>query len=450
MIRMVTLVLLTISDIDVSLGFLFMYNVAQRMTQPDSFDIIDLVALCLCLLGMVTYTLGICVLGPKQKFKVAHIVRDAMENGSNEFNSKKFRTLHGRMVGETDRDFSHPEAESVRVTLASPVFPNSNGGRHQTFLDLDLDDEGDRNRFRDGMMAWGIGTLWEAAQVNNQKNCLDRAHGTPLWRLAAFGFMALPSPKDLGGILNANALYSFAVGTFLLAFGLMMLFTGGFTLMTILPLITSSVSFALSLANVIFDFSATLTQLALEMRKADAIKNRIAQSQSDSRERLTAQKDRDVAEIRRKYAGGDAASLVKKQTEIREVNAQYASELQLLSDTMITEMRVEIESWQNEMAEERDLLQGKAQRRNQDKHATNAVEEARRDLKVFSDMRESIITDFREQFSALDHTDPEFATNMREMIEGRDRKLQALAGLNNTSRIPTGSLPTLLDPVAPV
>jgi len=90
------------------------------------------------------------------------------------------------------------------------------------------------------------------------------------------------------------------------------------------------------------------------------IKSRINASQSTQRRRLVNEKDKDEAEIRRKYKGTDSVILLTKSDELEKLNTAYAAEIGSLDKQMFREMEMEITAWQRKLQQERDLLQGKS------------------------------------------------------------------------------------------
>jgi len=73
-------------------------------------------------------------------------------------------------------------------------------------------------------------------EIKNAKNCTELQHSVPFLRLARFGFVAEPTPRDLGCILNASALYTFCTGIFQLVYGtIIMAVQGEVTLEVMLP-----------------------------------------------------------------------------------------------------------------------------------------------------------------------------------------------------------------------
>merc|ERR1712048_1088025 len=107
----------------------------------------------------------------------------------------------------------------------------------------------------------GCAAMWDRVEVKNSWNIAEVKHGVPFVRVARFGFQAVPTPKDLSGILNANALYSFTTGFQQLAFGILLMIQFGVDAATMIPLSISGSSFVLSMANVLCDFAGKLNQI---------------------------------------------------------------------------------------------------------------------------------------------------------------------------------------------
>merc|ERR1719284_2008673 len=115
-------------------------------------------------------------------------------------------------------------------------------GRGKTFKACTEVGNEDLDGFQQGLSNWGLFHMWTAAEVKNAKNCCERKHGVPFYRLARLGFMSDPTPKDLSGILNCNALYSFTTGTIQIVFGALLMYEEGFDFQIIVPLSISGAS----------------------------------------------------------------------------------------------------------------------------------------------------------------------------------------------------------------
>lgn len=107
---------------------------------------------------------------------------------------------------------------------------------------------------------------WKAQfHENNQGNTMTMEHSIPFYRLACFGWMGDLNPMDLAGILNANALYSFTVGTpaLLLSFWTIFSAQGSFEEKAVffIAALIGVISFVISLANILQDFTKKLKEL---------------------------------------------------------------------------------------------------------------------------------------------------------------------------------------------
>merc|ERR1712217_445313 len=113
--------------------------------------------------------------------------------------------------------------------------PNDRSSNAPTFNSLKSNQKGVLE-FESGMAAYKLQFVWDAVVAKNAWNCAELKHGLPFFRLARFGFMAQPTAKDLAGILNTNAMYSFCTGVTQLVLGAIYFWTYGFSFYTVLPL----------------------------------------------------------------------------------------------------------------------------------------------------------------------------------------------------------------------
>merc|ERR1712217_979523 len=128
--------------------------------------------------------------------------------------------------------------------------------------------------------------------------------------------MADPTPKDLGGILNCNALYSFTTGIIQLLFGSILMYEQGFIFQIMVPLSISGTSLALSVLNIYYNFSAVCVQIEAETRLADRILQRASGQLEEGKRQLIAQREQQLAEIENEFGGKtDPPSIVKKGEE---------------------------------------------------------------------------------------------------------------------------------------
>lgn len=298
MIRGVTNLVLMISDLDIIFSILF-------AVQVFGLDGIWKLGLIVHAAGVLTYLVGALYFGPKQKFQVINMVKDMMNKCPNQFTSRT-----GSAVQTT-------------VKVDSRLAPNaSRPGR--TFGELTMDDQG-LDQFKRGMAAWDLIHIWNFCEIKNAKNCTELQHSMPFLRLARFGFVAEPTPKDLGCILNANALYTFCTGIFQLVYGtIIMAVQGKVTLEVMLPLCISGVSFLLSLANVAMDFSGMLTAIEgerclKEQVLQDSENERVAQKRHAEQTR-----DSELVLLESQFRGRlGAADIAEKSSRKEEVMNSY-------------------------------------------------------------------------------------------------------------------------------
>jgi len=149
----------------------------------------------------------------------------------------------------------------------------------------------DCNKMRQALSRYKLSHIWTYAARKNALNTCEVKHGVPFLRLARFGFMAQPSCKDLGGILNANAFYSFSTGIFQLAISTLLIAStkGELSLFILLPFSVSAASLVLSVANVLLDFSGILSEIENEKRLAQEILDKVESDRVQDKTRLGTQ-----------------------------------------------------------------------------------------------------------------------------------------------------------------
>merc|ERR1719223_2316824 len=237
--------------------------------------------------GLVTYSCGIAFVVPKQKFKVVTLLQEQMRNSPNEF-----RLPDGDLV-----------------TLASRVMPKDRINT-MTFDQLQGDAEG-VSQCATGLANYGLTHIWNACVIKNAKNECEWCHGIPFYRTASFGFLAEPTPRQLGGILNANALYSLCCGALQLAFGTVIMIQGNTSSLVLIPFCISAFSLVLSIFNVAFDFSALLAQIDCEQRMSDKIQRESEKELLKAKEELRADFEAQVRDIKRQMSSMGPARRVE-------------------------------------------------------------------------------------------------------------------------------------------
>jgi len=190
--------------------------------------------------------------------------------------------------------------------------------------------------------------------------------------LARYGFQAQPTPKDLSGILNANALYTFAIGFFQLALGVILLIETWSTtplsdkVATIVPWLISFVSALLSIVNVIKDFSAMLVQMENEeeLQRKIQVKNEMELRETkDGVEQDHKSKLREINEEFKREGNADDNKLAgihaSKQRALAEENFRYVASIKGAEDANLLILEVELTNYRDKIATVEQLLAGK-------------------------------------------------------------------------------------------
>lgn len=333
MIRAVTNVVLMISDLDIIFSFLFAVQV-MNLDGLLRFGVI------VHLVGVLTYLVGALYFGPRQKYRVVKMVREMMMKHPREFRSDK-------------------GTSPTTVGMDSLLAPNALRGPR--FGDLTDDQEG-FDQFKAGMAEWGLIHMWNYCEIKNAKNTTEVKHGVPFFRLARFGFMPEPSPKDLGCILNANALYTFCTGTFQLVFGaIIMAMQREVKLEIVLPLGVSGVSFLLSVANVAMDFSGILTAIEGERRLTEQVLQASDNERLAQRGRVEQRRDAELEELETKFKGRTgAADLVEKSKSKKEAMTRYQINVKEIEAQNLTLLEMELCQYRRRLESIKAVESGKS------------------------------------------------------------------------------------------
>lgn len=159
---------------------------------------------------------------------------------------------------------------SYCVALSSPANPNSQHSHTLTIEKLSVEpEETNKTKWCDTVNVYGLEATWNEISKRNAINCMEVHHSIPFYRIMNLGFFAQPGPRDLGGILNANALYCFSTGLLQILFGIILMIGQtslgeSITPNQIIPFTVSILSFMLGLANVLLDFAGSLDEVAAE------------------------------------------------------------------------------------------------------------------------------------------------------------------------------------------
>jgi len=302
-VRIATNVVLLISDLDIICSCLF----ARELFIIGGIYKFFFAVLCI---GFLTYMSGIGYFAPQNKFGTVKQILEMM--------SKQPQQFKGNIPDRRGRGPGKP----FTVTEDSSTNP-ANDSRWNTdtkFKDLKPDADG-YAEMRLALSRYKLSHLWTYADRSSSLNTCEIRHGMPFLRLARFGFMAHPSARDLGSILNANALYSFCLGIFQLVVSCILIAeTSNRDMFILLPFGISASSFVLSACNMLLDFSGTLYEIDNEERMAAEILDTLESERKEEKRKIDETfKDR-VAEIETQFGGNfslkDRVAEVETLTEL--------------------------------------------------------------------------------------------------------------------------------------
>jgi len=339
-VRLVTLLVLMFSDLDVIFSMLF-FNELRKAGERDSINYFFLMAL---IIGMISYAVAISFFGPRQKFKTMKIVKQLMITNPDQF-------ILGNGARLTEFDRVDP------IQRISPAFNELGDTKEGMQL------------FKAGLTARGLLHMWTAADGRNARNCVEIKHGIPFLRSARFAFFSEPGPKDLGCILNANAAYTLCCGLLQIAFGTMLLVAphqGSSLMNSLLPLGISTFSLLLSLANVLLDFASMLSQLDEEKRIALNIENEIDAELHAQTKVLESRRDRALAAIDQRFVpdgGGFSLTAVQKvarREEVETVNRGFETELLELNATGMERLSIGLRTFRAKLKKTAEIMKDKA------------------------------------------------------------------------------------------
>lgn len=403
LIRIVTNLVLLISDTDVVFSCLF----ARQLLILGGIYHFFFAVMCV---GLVTYFAGILYFGPRNKFRVVKLLKQMMGSSPNEFISP---------------------SEKKKVSTASPIFPkNSPRDCPANFGALDADQAG-LAWMKAGMAAWQLQHMFAYAEIKTAGNTCEVKHGVPFLRLARFGFIASPSPVDLGGILNANALYSFSTGIFQIAIGVLILATTEEkqNLFVLLPLGISGFSLVLSLFNVLLDFSGMLNEAEAEKRMKDEILQKGEANRQKQREKSEADMQKEMAQIDNLYQNRTgAADITEKQQKKRDVTNNHFLNIAEIERIQLELLRADLHLYRTRLQGIKDAMSGKQHNDVQQQTAGSMAEYERRKA-PFEKQKEEIDRDAQEQIAALDPkslTPTEFETQMDKITADANKKIALL------------------------
>jgi len=253
----------------------------------------------------------------------------------------------------------------------------------------------------------------------------------PILRTARFGFMAVPNPMDLAGLLNANALYSFATGILQLMFGCFLVKEKGASIERVLPMSVSFVSLVLCLANVLFDFAAVLCELKGEQQEANRIWEKWSRSSQEQKDRAEKKNVAALAKIEAHFSKLEQShhNMMSKKDAMREERSKFSLELDEIDEGVQDLVRKELMAYKKNLQEKKKLMAGGGvdlASLRQDKAGGRAQNLAatRRDM---WNLKESQIEErFNEEMGKIPVEDPEFGSKIQKLQAERDLKMKAI------------------------
>lgn len=401
--RLATNLVLLISDTDVVFSTLFMEHLYISGGIFAYF-------LAVMAVGWITYAAAVLYFGPRNKFRVIKAVQQMMTNSPEEFKS----------------DITKPPTVVGLTTAVSPPGPRGQQPERRTFGSLEKDENGIIN-FKAGLSNWGLVHLWSYAEIKNARNVCESKHGIPFLRLARFGFLSSPTPKDLGGILNANAAYTFSTGIFQMLIGVVLLAKeGDFRLYVVLPLSISFCSLLLTAANIGLDFAGILNEVEAENRLKDTIQDRNAARMTSQKKGLKQEHDARMNALEEKYKHQrDPIAQKEKQDERAAEFNSYMMDVANIDEEAAEELRSEIYSYQRRLQMTKDAASGivKPDR----VEFRNGLQEFESRLAPLQSQLEKIDDDRRRKIEVVDPTldfeEYERQVNAIESEHGKKRKI---------------------------
>lgn len=432
-VRVVTNVVLWISDAEIVLTAFFMYYLVAVGGGINLF-------LCFVLfVGFATYLMSAIVLAPRQKNRVGKLVRKFMQNNSGECNTRMFKEEDGSVSR-----LGPGETGSVCVTLKFFVYPPGATATDctKTFEALDIKNAEDNEDMQRGLTAWGLSAIWDAQEVKNAWNCMERKHAVPFFRLARFGFMAQPTPKDLGGILNANALFSFCCGLLQVIFGAIRC-QFGLSANVMVPLIVSSLSLIISTINVVFNFAGKLAEIECEERLTAAVMTQVETTHRVEVQKLESELKQDKAALEQDFAekkanGGDVADLaVIHHDNLQKLDQAFALRLRTTQQTHLFKLENRLAAHRRHSAQLKQVILGTSSPERQTARTGGEVHHAEQTNlaldEVIKNINEEKIKQLKEIASSGNTQD--LLTRLEKVTKDADDKVRVVQGLKTQAQM---------------
>lgn len=249
--------------------------------------------------------------------------------------------------------------------------------------------------------------------------------------MARLGFLASPTPKDLGGILNANALYSFSTGVFQIAIGFVILFTTqNQNVFVIMPLAVSLCSMLLSVANVLTNFSGLLNEIETEQRLADQIEQGSAAARAAEKKKHQTERDHALETLDMEFCTRTGpAAFCEQEERKRDIMNRYELKVQSAEDFNIEMLENELKTHRQRLQRTKEARKGKTTIDKNQQNKKGELQEFENSMKVFQEKKEQIQQEADDTISKIDPTksSPEaFEEQIHSIEQDRDRKLKVI------------------------
>jgi len=390
---------------DVVFSVLFMSNLVKMEGLGPFF-------LAILIVGQLTYCLAILWYGPKNKYATMKVVKQMM-------------------VDSRDQFAFEPPPQTGELYL-NDNFPVTKGGAGRTpkFKDLQADEDG-RQAFRAGLTSYGpkFTTIWVYADAKNMKNVCERKHGIPFLRLAHFGFMAQPTPRDLAGVLNANAAYTFATGIMQMALGAYMAVLSGWPLPleNLLPLCVSGVSLILSIFNIALDFSQMLSEIDYEQKLADNLESDSAAALASEKKALQEARDKKICTAKTEFEESQKTVFLKEKmtAAIADADREYDIDLRTLNTNNVRRLEAELVNHRRRMQQIKKARTGRMPEAEvvQDPFNAEEYEKLKTRWQGIIDAKKQV---YEARIDELDAKEDNYTSELLRISNDRDKELVIL------------------------
>jgi hypothetical protein len=390
------MIVLMISDIDICFSVLF----AVQVLNLEGFW---RYGAAIHGIGILTYAAGVLVFGPRQKLAVVKMVKEII-------------TRHQEQCLKPDNN---------------PLTLNDKVGSiaHVTFAALQANEE-DYEICKQGLANYNLMQLWAYCEAKNAKNTTERKHGVPFFRVARFGFVSEPTPKDLACILNANTLYTVSTGTWQLVFGAIVIaLLGELRLKILIPLGVSAISFLLTVCNVVMDFGHVLSIIEGERLVRERQMQKSESERVKAKDDVTKKRDQQLKKIDRDFQKRTGASdLVEKGKIENDVMNQYHLAIQVIEDRNLDILECEVMNYRERLHRVK-MIDGGKMHKSEKNDRENAVQEFREKLKPLEEAKRQIDEHADKQMSEVDPnagTPEEFEAKMEKISSDRTKRLKVI------------------------